>query len=213
MRYLQIAPLVFIFSLGACSSMYYSGLEKMGVPKRDVMVYRVEKARDTQEETKKQFKSALEQFTAVTNFKGGDLEATYNKLNGEYEASVNKANEVKKRINDIEDVSEALFEEWENEITQYSNLSLKRSSQNKLGVTKTQYQSLIKSMKNAESKIEPILVVFKDQVMYMKHNLNAQAISSLKGELGSIKSDVSNLVAAMEKSINEANAFIKTMEK
>ncbi len=193
--------------------MYYSGLEKMGIPKRDVMVHRVEKARDTQEETKEQFKSALDQFTAVANFKGGDLEANYNKLNSEYEASVDKANEVKKRISDIEDVSEALFKEWENEVTQYSNVSLKRSSQNKLNATKAQYRQLIAAMKNAESKIEPILVVFKDQVMFIKHNLNAQAISSLKGELGSIKSDVSTLVTAMEKSINEANAFIKKMEK
>jgi hypothetical protein len=192
---------------------YYSGLEKMGIPKRDVMVHRVEKARDTQEETKEQFKSALDQFTAVANFKGGDLEANYNKLNSEYEASVDKANEVKKRISDIEDVSEALFKEWENEVTQYSNVSLKRSSQNKLNATKAQYRQLIAAMKNAESKIEPILVVFKDQVMFIKHNLNAQAISSLKDELGAIKSDVSTLVTAMEKSINEANAFIKKMEK
>ncbi|MDD1637916.1 MAG: DUF2959 domain-containing protein [Methylococcaceae bacterium] len=213
MRYLRITFLSFIFSVSACSSVYYSGLEKMGIPKRDVMVHRVEKARDTQEETKEQFKSALDQFTAVANFKGGDLEANYNKLNSEYEASVDKANEVKKRISDIEDVSEALFEEWENEITQYSNVSLKRSSQNKLNATKAQYRQLIAAMKNAESKIEPILVVFKDQVMFIKHNLNAQAISSLKGELGSIKSDVSTLVTAMEKSINEANAFIKKMEK
>ena len=213
MRYLRITFLAFIFSVSACSSMYYSGLEKMGIPKRDVMVHRVEKARDTQEETKEQFKSALDQFTAVANFKGGDLEANYNKLNSEYEASVDKANEVKKRISDIEDVSEALFKEWENEVTQYSNVSLKRSSQNKLNATKAQYRQLIAAMKNAESKIEPILVVFKDQVMFIKHNLNAQAISSLKGELGSIKSDVSNLVTAMEKSINEANAFIKNMEK
>ncbi len=213
MRYLRITFLSFIFSASACSSMYYSGLEKMGIPKRDVMVHRVEKARDTQEETKEQFKSALDQFTAVANFKGGDFEANYNKLNSEYEASVDKANEVKKRISDIEDVSEALFQEWENEVTQYSNASLKRSSQNKLSATKVQYQQLITAMKNAESKIEPILVVFKDQVMFIKHNLNAQAISSLKGELGSIKSDVSTLVTAMEKSINEANAFIKKMEK
>jgi hypothetical protein len=213
MRYLRITFLSFIFSVSACSSMYYSGLEKMGIPKRDVMVHRVEKARDTQEETKEQFKSALDQFTAVANFKGGDLEANYNKLNSEYEASVDKANEVKKRISDIEDVSEALFKEWENEVTQYSNVSLKRSSQNKLNATKAQYRQLIAAMKNAESKIEPILVVFKDQVMFIKHNLNAQAISSLKGELGSIKSDVSTLVTAMEKSINEANAFIKKMEK
>jgi hypothetical protein len=192
--------------------MYYSGLEKIGIPKRDVMIHRVEKARDTQEKTKEQFKSALDQFTAVANFKGGDLEENYKKLNSEYEASVNKANEVKKRISDIEDVSEALFKEWENEVTQYSNPSLKRSSQNKLNTTKAQYQQLITAMKNAESKIEPILVIFKDQVMFIKHNLNAQAISSLKGELGSIQSDVSTLVTAMEKSINEANAFIKKME-
>jgi hypothetical protein len=213
MYYLPLLSLTLVFSLSACSSMYYGGLEKIGIPKREVMVYRVEKARDTQEEMKEQFKSALEQFTAVTRFQGGDLEETYNKLNGEYEASVRKAEEVRQRISDIEDVSEALFSEWENEITQYSSASLKRSSQNKLKETKIQYRQLITAMKNAESKIEPILTVFKDQVMFLKHNLNAQAIASLKTELGSIKTDVSNLIAAMEKSINEANAFIKTMEK
>ena len=208
----RLVMLTVFLSFTACSSMYYSGLEKIGIPKREVMVYRVEKARDTQEETKEQFKSALEQFTAVTNFKGGDLEATYNKLNGEYEASVNKAEEVRKRISDIEDVSEALFSEWEDEITQYSSASLKRSSQQKLVATRQHYQQLISAMKSAEAKIEPVLVVFKDQVMFLKHNLNAQAIASLKGELGSIQADVSSLISAMEKSINEANAFIKTMD-
>jgi hypothetical protein len=202
-----------LFSLSACSTLYYSGLEKIGIPKRDVLVHRVENARDTQEETKEQFKSALEQFTAVTNFKGGDLEAVYKKLNSEYEASVAKANEVSDRIAAIEDVSQALFDEWEQEIAQYSNASLKRSSQQKLLATQAHYQQLITTMKNAESKLQPVLTVFKDQVMYLKHNLNAQAIASLKGELGTLQSDVSSLISSMEKSINEANAFIKTMEK
>jgi len=210
--YLFIA-LISVLTLGACSTLYYEGLEKIGIPKRDVMVHRVEKARDTQEETKEQFKSALAQFTAVTNFRGGNLESAYTKLNDEYEASVSKAKEVRSRIEDIEDVSQALFAEWEQEITQYSNANFKRSSQDKLNTTKKHYQQLITSMKNAEAKIAPILTVFKDQVMFLKHNLNAQAISSLKGELGNIESDVSVLIAAMEKSINEANAFINTMEK
>ncbi|MEF3074496.1 DUF2959 domain-containing protein [Methylobacter sp. Wu1] len=200
-------------SLTACSSMYYGGLEKIGIPKREVMVYRVEKARDTQEETKEQFKSALEQFTALTNFKGGNLEATYNKLNGEYEDSVRKAEEVRQRISDIEDVSDALFREWEDELNQYSNVSLKRSSQQKLTATKAHYKQLITAMKRAEAKMAPVLNVFKDQVLYLKHNLNAQAIASLKGQLSLVQSDVSTLIAAMEKSIQEANAFIKTVEK
>lgn len=210
--YLFIA-MILLLALSACSTLYYEGLEKIGIPKRDVMVHRVEKARDTQEETKEQFKSALAQFTAVTNFRGGNLEEVYTQLNDEYEASVLKAEEVRSRIEDIEDVSQALFVEWEQEITQYSNANFKRSSQEKLNATKKHYQQLIASMKNAEAKIAPILTVFKDQVMFLKHNLNAQAISSLKGELGNIESDVSILIAAMEKSINEANAFINTMEK
>jgi hypothetical protein len=202
-----------LFTLNACSSLYYGGLEKIGIPKREVMVHRVEKARDTQEETKQQFKSALEQFSALTSFNGGNLEATYKRLNGEYEASIAKASEVRKRISDIEDVSEALFTEWQDELNQYSSADLKRSSQQQLTATKGQYQQLITVMKRAEAKIDPVLAVFKDQVLYLKHNLNAQAIASLKGQLASIQSDVSSLIAAMEKSINEANAFIKTMEK
>lgn len=192
--------------------MYLGTLEKMGIPKREVMVHRVEKARDTQEETKEQFKSALEQFTAITHFNGGDIESVYNKLSAEYEASVDQAKEVRARIDSIEDVSEALFTEWEDEITQYSSTSLKRSSQRQLTNTKRQYRLLIAAMERAESKLEPVLVVFKDQVMYLKHNLNARAISALKSELGTIQSDVSSLITAMEKSIDEANSFINSME-
>lgn len=203
--------LVIFLTMAACSTMYLEGLEKIGIPKRDVMVYRVEKARDTQQETKEQFKSALEHFTVVTNFQGGDLEATYKKLNDTYEASVSKAEEVRNRIADIESVSEALFSEWKQEITQYSNASLKQSSQKKLESTQAHYRQLIASMNEAESKMEPILRVFQDQVMFLKHNLNARAIASLKGELGAIKSDVSTLIASMEHSINEANLFINTM--
>lgn len=208
----RLLMLATFLMLTACTTMYLEGLEKVGIPKRDVMVYRVEKARDTQQETKEQFKSALEQFTAATNFQGGDLEATYKRLNEAYEASLSKAEEVRSRIADIESVSEALFTEWKQEITQYSNASMRQNSQRKLDATQAHYHQLISSMKQAESKIQPILTVFNDQVMYLKHNLNARAIASLKGELGNIKSDVSALIASMERSINEANAFISSME-
>ncbi len=213
MKYLldRVLVVVIVVFMMACSNMYYSALEKIGIPKRDVLVSRVEKARDTQKETGKQFKSALQQFSAATNFKGGNLESIYKRLNQEYEASVDKAEEVRSRIEDIESVSAALFKEWEQEITQYSNPTLKQSSQEKLNTTKSYYRQLISTMKDAESRIQPVLTIFNDQVMYLKHNLNAQAITSLKGELKMLQSNVSVLVAAMEKSINEANTFISNM--
>jgi Protein of unknown function (DUF2959) len=198
--------------LSGCSSAYYGALESIGIPKREVLVHRIEKARDSQEDAKEQFQSALEQFSALTGFKGGDLEKEYKRLNSEYEASVDKADAVNKRIDDIEDVADALFSEWQEELGQYSSAALRSRSEQKLKTTRRQYDQLIKTMKRAEAKIEPVLTVFHDQVMYLKHNLNAQAIASLKTDLKGVETDVAALVRSMEQSIDEANAFIKSME-
>ena len=195
--------------LSGCQSAYYSTMEKVGYHKRDILVDRVGKARDAQQEGKEQFKSSLEQFSSVLNFKGGALEDKYNKLNDEYEDSEEAAEDVRNRINSVESVAEDLFEEWEDELGQYSSASLKRDSSQKLRKTRKQYKKLISAMRRAEKKMDPVLKAFKDQVLYLKHNLNAKAILSLKKELRSVKSNISALVKDMEKSIQEADLFIK----
>jgi hypothetical protein len=196
-----------------CKSAYYNTWEKLGWAKRDILVDRVEEARDDQEEAKKQFKTTLERFQEVTNFQGGDLEAKYKKLNGEYEDSVGAAEDVRKRIKAVESVANDMFKEWQDEIKQYSNSELRRSSEQKLRDTRQRYNQLIGVMHQAESKMEPVLAAFKDQVLYLKHNLNAQAVSSLQATAAGIESDVGRLIADMEKSIAEANAFINQMNK
>jgi len=204
-----------LFSLTAlgCQSVYYDAMEKMGYHKRDLMVSDVQKARDAQQEAKEQFKSALERFTTVLNVKGGDLQDKYDTLNTEYEKSEAKANAVRDRIASVEDVSQALFEEWEAELKEYSSATLRQSSQKKLTQTRTQYAQLIKAMKRAETKMDPVLAKFKDQVLFLKHNLNAQAITSLKSELVSVEGNIASLIKEMETSIKEADSFIASMEK
>ncbi len=211
-RFLPAVALVVILA-GGCSTAYYNTMERMGVHKRDLMVSRVGKARDTQEETKEQFKSALEQFKSVVAFDGGKLSENYEKLNDAYEKSRDKALLVKERIDDVEDVAEALFEEWESELEAYSSEKLRRSSSRKLSATKKQYRKLLNAMKKAESKIDPVLSAFRDQVLFLKHNLNAQAIGSLKSELGTVESDVDSLIREMETSIRQADTFISEIEK
>jgi predicted nucleic acid-binding Zn-ribbon protein len=200
-----------LLAFTGCQTTYYNTMEKFGVHKRDIMVDRVEDARDSQEEAKEQFQSALEEFSSVLGFKGGDLEDKYNKLKAEYDKSEAKANAVRDRIDAVEDVSEALFDEWEDELGQYSSASLRRDSERKLSETRRQYKQLIRAMHNAEKKIAPVLTALNDQVLYLKHNLNAKAIASLQSELVNVESDIAVLVREMEKSITEANSFIKTM--
>jgi hypothetical protein len=198
--------------LFACESTYYKTMETIGYHKRDIMVDRVQDARDAQEEAKDQFESALEQFSTVLNFQGGDLEEKYDQLKSEYEASEEKAQAVRLRIDEVEDVAEDLFVEWQEELDQYTSSSLRKSSARKLAETKRQYAHLIGAMKRAERKIDPVLNAFRDQVLYLKHNLNAQAIASLQSELISIESDVARLIKEMDASIREANQFISSME-
>lgn len=210
---LTCGMVLFSLTVFGCQSVYYDAMEKMGYHKRDLMVSDVEKARDAQQEAKEQFKSALERFTTVLNVKGGDLQDKYNTLNTEYEKSEAKANAVRNRIASVEDVSQALFEEWEAELKEYSSANLRRSSQKKLTQTRTQYAQLIKAMKRAETKMAPVLAKFKDQVLFLKHNLNAQAITSLKSELVSVEGNIAALIKEMETSIKEADFFIASMAK
>jgi hypothetical protein len=202
-----------IFLLFGCESTYYKTMETMGYHKRDILVDRVEDARDAQEEAKTQFESALEKFSSVLGFHGGDLEEKYDQLKDEYDESVIKADAVRSRIAAVENVAEDLFAEWQEELNQYTSSSLRRSSARKLKETKRKYAQLIGAMKRAERKIDPVLSAFHDQVLYLKHNLNAQAIASLQSELASIETDVARLIKEMEASIKEANSFIRSMEK
>ena len=199
--------------LMGCSSAYDGTMEKLGYHKRDLMVSRVESARDAQQEAKEQFESALEKFSSVLKVDGGKLEEKYEQLKTAYDRSNAIAETVRNRIESVEDVSEALFDEWQTELDQYTSDSLRRSSARKLKQTRRQYTQLIGAMKRAEKKMEPVLSAFHDQVLFLKHNLNARAIASLQTELVSVEAEVNSLIRDMEASIKEADAFINAMAK
>ncbi len=201
---------VLAFSVG-CQSVYYSTMEQFGVHKRDILVDRVEVAKESQEEAKQQFENALEEFIAVTQYQGGALEDHYRELNDELKASEASAADVRERIASIQEVAIALFSEWESELSQYSNKQLRRVSAQQLELTRERYRKLIAVMQRAESKMGPVLDAFRDQVLFLKHNLNARAIAALERNTGVIKADIEALIAQMESSINEANTFIEQM--
>lgn len=195
-----------------CSSAYYKTMESFGVEKRDILVDRVEEARDAQDSASEQFASALEQFRATVAFDGGDLEQIYDRLDAEYEDSVGEAEEVSGRIDAVESVAEDLFGEWEQELEQYSRADMRKNSARLLKDTRARYEKLMTSMRRAESSMKPVLDAFHDQVLFLKHNLNARAIGALRSELDTIERDTANLITQMQKAIAEANAFIDSME-
>ncbi|EDY80645.1 hypothetical protein VDG1235_261 [Verrucomicrobiia bacterium DG1235] len=207
-------PLFFALScllLCSCQSAYYGAMEKFGVHKRDILVDRVEEAREAQEEAKEQFESAFEEFLAVSEVDVAELKSTYDRLQSAFDESESKAKAVRGRIDAIEEVSKALFREWEQELEQYTSQELRAASASQLESTRDLSTNLIRAMNSAAAKMNPVLDAFRDQVLFLKHNLNAQAIAALNKTSIALREEVEVLIRQMEASIEEANAFVAQM--
>ncbi len=210
MRAILVISLVLL--IAACQSAYYEAAEQVGYHKRDILVDRVESSRDAQQDAEEQFQDALEQLSELTDFDGGDLEDIYEEVADEYESSLEAAEEVTEQINAVEHVAKSLFAEWEEEINQYSNARLKSESQAKLRETRSRYNGMMTAMRKSEAKMDPVLRAMNDNVLYLKHNLNAKAVASLQVEFSRIEQDIEVLIVEMRKSIASSDAFIASMK-
>jgi hypothetical protein len=210
--------LVLVAGALGCASAGVAMRESLGIPKREQLVDRVKEARDSQQTAKKQFESALDEFLVVTGQKGqpgkvADLETQYSKFKAERERCESRAAAVSDRISSVELVGGKLFDEWRAELKQYSSDDTRRRAEKLYDDSRSNYDRLLQAMKAAESKMKPVLAAFKDQELFLKHNLNAAAIASLSGTAQQIQTDVANLIRDMESSIAEANRFIEQMGK
>jgi hypothetical protein len=187
---------------------YYDAWEKFGYAKRERLVDNVKAAATEQGEAKEQFVTALEQFKSVVNFDGGNLEAVYNKLNKEYERCEDAADDVNGKIDAVKNVAKSLFTEWQGEVNEISDASLKSKSQTLYDKTQVSYEQMIARMDTAAASMTPVLTSFKDRVLFIKANLNAQAIASLKGTELELGNEIAQLIKEMEASIKEADEFI-----
>ena len=199
--------------LSGCESSYYATMEKFGQHKRDILIDRVEDANESQQEAQQEFQDALTHLTSLINFDGKELAEQYDVSKEHFEQSKAAAEDVRSRIEAIESVANALFEEWQEEIDLYSSQSLKSQSQQKLSATERKYNSLIRSMHKAEKRMTPVLSALQDNVLFLKHNLNAKAVGALQGEFNSIKKDVQRLIDDMNSAIKQSNDFIAQIKE
>ena len=122
------------------------------------------------------------------------------------------ADKVSDRIDKVEAVSEALFDEWADEIKLYDNKELARASKEQLNNTKARYEEMLSHMQEAEKSMEPVLRIFRDNVLFLKHNLNAQAIGSLQDEFAGLELEIDKLIGRMNEAIESSTAFIADMQ-
>jgi uncharacterized phage infection (PIP) family protein YhgE len=211
---LALAAVLALAALPAagCSSVRYSFWEMFGEEKRDLLKSALKGLVGDQNEAKENFGTALDRVKALTHFQGGDLESEYDKLKAANDDAVSSAKAIDARVSEIEEVASDLFDEWAKEIGQMQTPSLRQDSERKLADTRARYDTMHASMLASRRSMDPALTLLNDQVLYLKHNLNAAAIGSLGQSMADVEKSIVELRARIEASIREAQGFIDTMQ-
>lgn len=208
-----IALLSLVLTTG-CRTIYNSTMENVfGYEKRELLKKSVVSLQSEQKDAQKEFKDAMTRLKELYTFNGGELENFYNKLKDSYESCDSESKAVHSRIENMENIADSMFNEWEKEIQQYSSPNLAASSREQLRTTKDRYAQLSRTVRAAESAMKPVLAQIKDNVLFLKHNLNAAAIGSLKNEAANIQSQIEQLLSRMNASIAESDSFIRSLPK
>ena len=189
----------------------YSSYEMIGVEKRDLLKRHIGQTREDQEEAAETFEDALDKLRKLYDMKPSELERQYNSVKSSYDDSENRAKDVRASREKMKTVASDLFKEWEKEIDEIQTPEMKSKSREKLKASRSQFAELDKSLVLAEKKMNPVLIRLKDHVLYLKHNLNAESLSSLKKEHDRIGNDIEVLVKDMNRAIAQADEFIKTL--
>ncbi len=212
---LQIARmtlmLLMLAAVSGCASVQYSALEKVGIHKRDILVDRVEDARDAQSETREQLVSAYDELSGLIGHDGGELEEKYKRLSKEVERARDATQDLDDHLSSIDRVSEDLFEDWESELDLYSSAALRTDQEKKLALARRQFTKMRGRMQTARSRVDPVMAVLEDNVLFLKHSLNAQALAALRGQATTLEGRVDALIRDMQVAIEEADAFIARM--
>lgn len=195
----------------AVNNAKYSAYEAVGLEKRDLFKREVANVKEDQEDTGKAFKDALTQLKEIYNFDGGNLERQHSKLKASLDDAKEEATDLHARIEKVDEVANDLFEEWNNEINEIKTGDLKSKSSSQLSATKAKYKVLEEQLRASEKKMAPVLAKLNDQVLFLKHNLNAEAIGGLKAEGGKIQADIKSLIDEVNESSRQADELIKTL--
>ncbi len=207
------AALFLVALVAGCSTVKYEALEQVGVYKRDILVDRVEDARDAQSETREEVLAAYEELNLLMGEDGGDLERQYKRLNKKVERSRSRIEELDEQLGAIDRVGNDLFEEWEGELAEYNNPSLRRDQAARLKESREQFAALQSRMQAARDRVDPVMAVLNDNVLYLKHSLNARALDALRGEAAELETKVDALIRDMQIAIDEADAYIARLKQ
>lgn len=211
-KFSTIFLLLGLVFFSGCQGFYYSTMETLGSHKRDILVDRVKDCADRMDKAKQEFQALNTKLEKITKADISKVDSLYKELNSQSKKCHSKAIDLDRRVNNIRTVGKDLFREWEEELEEYHNETFRRSSEKRMEERRRKYLETVHLLKSAQKYSEPALSSASDYVLFLKHNLNAQALNSLDNEIDTVQQKIKFLVEKMELATDNARNFLVEMD-
>jgi hypothetical protein len=190
--------------LAACSTAYYAAMEQLGWEPRDILINRVEVARDSQAAARTQFDQALRRMRALGNDDvdraAGD--AALRRACGDAAA---RARDLQKRVANVATAGATLFDALQGDNAAIKDPAARARAEQRTAQSRARYDRLLAAMQQASDATTPALSALQAPLAAAAPPPGA----AVRAALPAAEAAVATLVGEIDHAIAEADAFVQ----
>jgi hypothetical protein len=159
-------------------------------------------------ETKLQLLKTMDAYNALLADDAKDRKKMYRDLQKEMENTEKRRAEITRRSGLMATEAQSLFKSWETSAATIESEDLRKRSEERLTKTKASFAEIRAVGDKAAQLYAPVMKTLGDKVKYLGHDLNPNAVATLKPDADKLNKEVQELVKAVDDTIGTTNAKI-----
>jgi chromosome segregation ATPase len=159
-------------------------------------------------ETKVQLMKTIDVYNALMADNAKDRKKLYKNLQNEMNNTEKRRAKIDEEAAQMKTEADTLFTQWAESAAAIEKLDLRKRSEERLEATKASYAEIQSVGQKAADLYPPFMKALQDQIAYLGHDLNAEAVASLAPEAAKLNEEAEALTRSLDDTISTANEKI-----
>jgi len=159
-------------------------------------------------ETKQQLAKTMDVYNALMAEDAKDRKKLYADLKKQMGNTEKRRSQIAEQATSMKSEAEALFRQWAESAAAIENAELRARSEERLEATKTSYAEIDTVGRKAADLYHAFMKDLQDQITFLGHDLNPEAVASLGPEAEELNEKADTLMRRIDDTIRTANERI-----
>jgi hypothetical protein len=206
-----VASCATVSDVGQSFSRVFGGGDGKGPGEVDDLLGRIERVYVECELSQQSSRAALEALQTLTSpdFRGDPVSA-YAVFAQAVIDSDKQSAKLTTSIGPMKKSAEPFFDQWASDLSMYSSMDMRLHSQNRLTETRERYDAILVALEPAAMAYEVFNETLSDHVLFLTHDFNAGAVSSIEGEVVALTEHTQELDSLFVEARDAAQAYVRS---